>query len=48
MRAGVLNEAIYIYRQMEIQSDFGDISTSYKMVNTTRAKVEHKLGTRTI
>ena len=48
MRAGLLNETIAIYRQMEMQSDYGDISTSYKEVNTTRAKVEHKLGNRTI
>lgn len=48
MRAGLLNETISIYRQMESQSDFGDISTSYQKVGTTRAKVEHKLGNRTL
>lgn len=33
---------------MEVQSDYGDISTSYQMVHSTRAKVEHSLGKRTI
>lgn len=48
MKAGLLNETISIFRQMEMQSDFGDISTTYKEVNTTRANVEHKLGERTV
>lgn len=48
MRAGILNETIAIYRLEENKSDYGDISTSYKRFFTTRARVEHKLGTRTV
>lgn len=48
MRAGLLNEVISIFRQIEQQSDYGDISTSYQQVYTTRAQVEHSLGSRTI
>ena len=31
-----------------MQSDYGDISTSYQLVHTTRANVEHRLGDRKI
>jgi len=48
MRAGILNEVIAIYRQVETQSDYGDISTSYQLVAFTRAKVNHSLGNREI
>lgn len=48
MRAGIINEIIAIYRQMEVQSDYGDISTSYQFMNFTRASVEHSLGNRKI
>ena len=48
MRAGTLNEIIAIYRQMEVQSDYGDISTSYNFLQFTRASVEHSLGNRKI
>ena len=48
MRAGMLNEIVAIFRQMEVQSDFGDISTSYQFMNFTRASVEHSLGKRKI
>ena len=48
MRAGILNETIAVYRLVESKSDFGDISTSYEKAFTTRARVEHKLGTRTV
>ena len=33
---------------MEVQSDYGDISTSYQFAYTTRASVEHSLGSRKI
>lgn len=48
MRAGLLNEVIHIFRQMETQSEYGDISTSYQEIATTRAKVNHSLGNREI
>lgn len=48
MRAGLLQEVISIYRQVEHQTEYGDISTSYQMVSTTRAKVDHSLGNRTV
>jgi hypothetical protein len=48
MRAGLLNESILVYRQQETQSEFGDISTSYKPHLKTRAQVSHSLGNRTI
>ena len=43
-----MNEVIAIYRQVERQSDYGDISTSYQLVAKTRAKVNHSLGNREI
>lgn len=46
MKAGQLNEVISIFRQVESQSEYGDISTSYKEVGKTRAKVNHSLGNR--
>ena len=46
MRAGLLNEIIAIYRQQEVQSEYGDISTTYVQVSTTRAKVNHSQGKR--
>ena len=48
MRAGILNEVIAIYRQVEQQSEYGDISTSYQEISKTRAKVNHSLGSREI
>ena len=48
MRAGILNDVISIFRQVEVQSDYGDIFTSYQFAHTTRASVEHSLGSRKI
>lgn len=48
MIAGRLNEVIKIYHPTIIVNDYGEASEVYKLSYTTRAKVDHNSGTRTI
>lgn len=48
MIAGRLNEIIKIYHPTVTTNDYGEASEEYKLSYTTRAKVDHNSGTRTI
>lgn len=48
MIAGRLNEEIKIYHPTVTTNDYGEASEEYKLLYTTRAKVDHNSGTRTI
>ena len=48
MIAGRLNEVIKIYHPTVTTNDYGEASEEYKLLYTTRAKVDHNSGTRTV
>ena len=48
MIAGRLNEPIKIFHPTIIYNEYGEANEEYKEVYTTRAKVDHNGGTRTV
>lgn len=48
MIAGRLNEPIKIFHPTVNYNEFGEANEEYKEVYTTRAKVDHNSGTRTV
>ena len=48
MIAGRLNEVINIYHPTVTTNDYGEASEEYKLSYTTRAKVDHNSGARTV
>ena len=48
MIAGRLNEQIKIFHPTIIYNEYGEANEEYKEVYTTRAKVDHNSGTRTV